>query len=95
VAACPNAAAMLFTAAKVVHLGELPQGQPERRQRAERMVAQMDAEGFGSCTNHGECEAACPKAIPMRFIGRMNRDFLLARLESGRRAVRGGEGGVG
>jgi succinate dehydrogenase / fumarate reductase iron-sulfur subunit len=63
VAACPNAAAMLFVSAKVSQLALLPQGQPERRDRVRRMVARMDAEGFGTCTNHGECEAACPKGI--------------------------------
>ena len=78
VAACPNASAMLFTAAKIGHLGLLPQGQPERGPRALKMVAQMDAEGFGGCTNHGECEAACPKGISVDFIARMNRDFLKA-----------------
>jgi succinate dehydrogenase / fumarate reductase iron-sulfur subunit len=66
VAACPNASAMLFVAAKISHLGLLPQGQPERYTRARDMVAQMDAEGFGTCTNHGECEAACPKGIKRR-----------------------------
>jgi len=75
VAACPNASAMLFTAAKVSHLGLLPQGQPERYERAQKMVAAMDEEHFGSCTNHGECEAACPKGISLDFIARMNRDF--------------------
>ena len=80
VAACPNASAMLFTAAKVSHLGLLPQGQPERYDRVLKMVAQMDAEHFGSCTNHFECEAACPKEISVKFIARMNRDFLRARL---------------
>jgi succinate dehydrogenase / fumarate reductase iron-sulfur subunit len=80
VAACPNASAMLFTAAKVSHLGLLPQGQPERHARVRSMVAQMDAEGFGTCTNHFECEAACPKSISVRFIARMNRDYLLATL---------------
>ena len=94
VAACPNASAMLFTAAKVSHLGLLPQGQPERRARVRGMVAQMDAEGFGTCTNHFECEAACPKSISVRFIARMNRDYLVAAL-----ADRGGpasaEGGTG
>jgi succinate dehydrogenase / fumarate reductase iron-sulfur subunit len=78
VAACPNASAMLFTAAKVSHLGLLPQGQPERNRRALSMVAQMDAEGFGTCTNHGECEAVCPKEIRLEFIARMNRDYLKA-----------------
>jgi len=80
VAACPNASAMLFTAAKVSHLGLLPQGQPERRARVRSMAAQMDAEGFGTCTNHFECEAACPKSISVRFIARMNRDYLVATL---------------
>jgi len=80
VAACPNASAMLFTAAKVSHLGLLPQGQPERGERALRMVARMDAEGFGTCTNHYECEAACPKEISVEFIARMNRDYVRASL---------------
>ena len=94
VAACPNASAMLFTAAKVSHLGLLPQGQPERWERARRMVERMDAEGFGSCTNHGECEAACPKGISVLFIARMNRDFVRARLTEGRRIAKAGEGGA-
>ncbi|MCL4524393.1 MAG: succinate dehydrogenase/fumarate reductase iron-sulfur subunit [Acidobacteria bacterium] len=80
VAACPNGSAMLFVAAKITHLGYLPQGQPERDRRALAMVARMDEEGFGTCTNHGECEAACPKEIPIEFIARMNRDFLKAAL---------------
>ncbi|MEO0322710.1 MAG: succinate dehydrogenase/fumarate reductase iron-sulfur subunit [Myxococcota bacterium] len=78
VASCPNASASLFTSAKVGHLGTLPQGQPERDDRVRRMVAQMDAEGFGSCTNHGECEAACPKGISVDWIARMNREFVRA-----------------
>ena len=78
VAACPNAAAALFTAAKVSHLGLLPQGQPERYARAEKMTAAAAAEGFGACTNIGECEAICPKQIRLEFIARMNRDFLRA-----------------
>jgi succinate dehydrogenase / fumarate reductase iron-sulfur subunit len=78
VAACPNASAMLFVAAKISHLGLLPQGQPERYNRARAMVAQMDREGFGACTNHGECEAACPKGITLENIARMNRDFIKA-----------------
>jgi succinate dehydrogenase iron-sulfur subunit len=78
VAACPNGAAMLFTAAKVSQLALLPQGRPERWDRVLKMVAQMDAERFGSCTNHEECEAACPKGIGVEFIARMNRDFILA-----------------
>jgi len=94
VAACPNASAMLFTAAKISHLGLLPQGQPERWERARRMVERMDAEGFGSCTNHGECEAACPKAIRMEFIARMNADYVKASVTAGRRAA-GSEGGAG
>jgi succinate dehydrogenase iron-sulfur subunit len=80
VAACPNASAMLFTAAKISHLGLLPQGQPERSQRVLAMVAQMDAEKFGTCTNHYECEAACPKSISVEFIARMNRDYIKASL---------------
>ncbi len=78
VAACPNASASLFTAAKVSHLALLPQGQPERHPRALRMVAAMNIERFGSCTNIGECEAVCPKRIPLEVIARMNRDFLRA-----------------
>ena len=80
VAACPNAAAMLFTAAKITHLNSLPQGQPQRDQRTVDMVAAMSREQFGSCTNHGECEAVCPKKIPLEFIGRMNRDLMRATL---------------
>jgi succinate dehydrogenase / fumarate reductase, iron-sulfur subunit len=76
VAACPNASAMLFTAAKITHLNVLPQGQPERDERTLNMVAAMDREEFGSCTNHGECEAVCPKAIPLEFIAGLNRDLL-------------------
>jgi succinate dehydrogenase iron-sulfur subunit len=78
VAACPNASAALFTGAKIAHLGLLPQGQPERDERALRMVAQFNAEGFGSCTNIGECEAVCPKEISLEVIARMNRDYLTA-----------------
>ena len=80
VAACPNASAMLFTAAKVSHLGLLPQGQPERYQRVISMVAKMEQEGFGNCTNIGECEAACPKGIRLEFIARLNRDYIKASL---------------
>jgi succinate dehydrogenase / fumarate reductase, iron-sulfur subunit len=80
VAACPNASANLFMAAKVSHLGILPQGQPERLDRVRSMVAAHDAEGFGSCTNHRECEAVCPKEISIEFIARMNRDFIKASL---------------
>lgn len=80
VAACPNASAMLFTAAKVSHLALLPQGQPERLQRARAMVARMDLEGFGGCTNFGECEAACPKEISLETIAQLNADFRKATL---------------
>ncbi len=76
VAACPNASASLFTAAKLSHLGLVPQGEAEHPERVRRMVSRMDAEGFGSCTNHGECEKACPKAISIDWIAKMNRDFL-------------------
>ena len=78
VAMCPNAAAALFTAAKITHLGVLPQGQPERDRRAVAMVAQASHEMFGYCTNVGECEAVCPKDIKLEVIARMNRDFLKA-----------------
>jgi succinate dehydrogenase / fumarate reductase iron-sulfur subunit len=78
VAMCPNAAAALFTAAKITHLGVLPQGQPERYRRAVAMVAQASHEMFGYCTNVGECEAVCPKDIKLEVIARMNRDFLKA-----------------
>jgi len=80
VAACKNASAMLFTAAKVSHLGYLPQGQPERQRRVLKMVEQMDTEGFGNCTNTYDCEAACPKGISVHNIARLNRDFLKAKL---------------
>ncbi len=76
VAACPNGSAMLFTAAKITHLGLLPQGQPERDSRVLGMVEQMDFEGFGGCTNIGECAAACPKGIPLDVISRLNRDLM-------------------
>jgi len=78
VAACPNASAMLFTSAKITHLNSLPQGQPQRDQRTLSMVVAMSNEHFGSCTNHGECEAVCPKRIPLEFIGKMNRDLIRA-----------------
>lgn len=81
VASCPNAAAMLFTGAKVTHLGLLPQGQPERYERAAKMVEQMDKEDFGHCTNFGECSVACPKGIPLEVIGRMNQDYLKAQIK--------------
>ena len=76
VAACPNAAAALFTGAKIAHLGHLPQGQPERDRRALAMVEQLKIEDFGNCTNIGECTAACPKEIKMEVIARMNRDYI-------------------
>jgi len=84
VAACPNGSAMLFTAAKVSHLGLLPQGQPERDARVLRMVGQQDAEDFGGCTNIGECSFACPKGISMETISRLNHD-LLGALRAGAR----------
>ncbi|MGB0591912.1 MAG: succinate dehydrogenase/fumarate reductase iron-sulfur subunit [Myxococcota bacterium] len=80
VASCKNASASLFVGAKIGHFAKLPQGQPERARRALRMVAQMDAEGFGSCTNTLECEAACPKEISVFWIQQMNRDYLNASL---------------
>jgi succinate dehydrogenase / fumarate reductase iron-sulfur subunit len=80
VAACPNASAMLFVSAKISHLGLLPQGQPERDRRALRMLAQLQDEAFGACTNFGECEAVCPKGIKLENIARMNNDYLKAAL---------------
>ena len=82
VAACPNASAMLFTAAKVSHLSLLPQGAPERARRALDMVNEMDELGFGNCSNERECEAACPKGISIRNIARLNREFLKAAILS-------------
>jgi succinate dehydrogenase / fumarate reductase, iron-sulfur subunit len=76
VAACPNASAALFTGAKITHLGALPQGQPERDRRAVTMVTQMNDEGFGGCTNIGECTGVCPKQIPLEVIAAMNRDYM-------------------
>jgi succinate dehydrogenase / fumarate reductase, iron-sulfur subunit len=76
VAACPNASASLFTAAKIRQLRLLPQGEPERTRRVTRMVAQMDAENFGDCSNHGECEAACPKSISIENIAEMRREYI-------------------
>ena len=78
VAACPNASAMLFVAAKAAHLNLLPQGHPEKNRRVLAMVRQMDAEGFGNCTNHYECEAVCPKSISVDVIAKLNRDYALA-----------------
>ncbi len=80
VAACPNASAMLFTSAKASHLNLLPQGQPEKRERVTSMIRQMESENFGSCSNHGACEKACPKGISIEFIARLNRDFFSATL---------------
>ena len=76
VAACKNASAMLFVAAKTSQLALLPQGQPEKIYRTLKMVQQMQLEGFGNCSNHYECEAVCPKNIPVTFIAQLNRDFL-------------------
>jgi succinate dehydrogenase / fumarate reductase iron-sulfur subunit len=81
VAACPNGAANLFTSAKVAHLNLLPQGQPERFGRVEAMVETMDS-FFGSCTNHGECEEACPKGISLDFIALMNKDYLKSKFKN-------------
>src|SRR4051812_32731409 len=92
VAACPNGSASLFTAAKISHLGLLPQGQPERLRRAGRMVAQMDSEGFGHCTLYGECQEACPKEISIDTIARMNRDYLVATLTAKEEKLLGGVG---
>ncbi len=82
VAACPNGSAMLFTSAKITHLAMLPQGQPERWSRVKGMVAQHDAEGFGGCTNIGECAAVCPKGIPLDTIGQLNRDLMTSLFKS-------------
>jgi succinate dehydrogenase / fumarate reductase iron-sulfur subunit len=92
VAACPNGSASLFTSAKIAHLGYLPQGQPERMRRAERMVAQMDGEDFGHCTLYGECQEACPKDISIDNIARMNRDYLVATITKKEEKVLGGTG---
>jgi succinate dehydrogenase / fumarate reductase iron-sulfur subunit len=92
VAACKNASAMLFVAAKVSHLGSLPQGQPERAERVKKMVAKMDEEGFGNCTNYYECEAACPKEISVQFIAQMNRDYLWASSRGEEKVRSGGAG---
>ncbi len=88
VAACPNGSAMLFVSGKTAHLALLPQGQAERYNRVLAMTEQMRREGFGHCTNHGECEAACPKLVSLENIARLNRDFLKASLTQGRRPVR-------
>jgi succinate dehydrogenase / fumarate reductase iron-sulfur subunit len=89
VAACKNSSAMLFVSAKVSQLALLPQGKPERKERVERMVAQMDAEGFGACTNTGACEAECPKSISLSNIARMNREYFSASLTSYEVATKG------
>jgi succinate dehydrogenase / fumarate reductase, iron-sulfur subunit len=82
VAACKNASAMLFVSAKVEHLGLLPQGKPEQHRRVQKMIAQMEKEGFGNCTNYYECEAVCPKEISAGFIARMNKDYRTAICEA-------------
>jgi succinate dehydrogenase / fumarate reductase, iron-sulfur subunit len=92
VAACPNAAAALFTGAKISHLGHLPQGQVERDRRALAMIGQVTLEGFGNCTNIGECEAACPKEIKLEVIARMNRDYILAAFTERPESAAGGAG---
>ncbi len=81
VAACPNGAAMLFTGAKVAHLNSLPQGEPERKHRVRSMIRRHDAEGFGGCTNFGECQLACPQEISIKVIGEMNAEYRHAMLE--------------
>ncbi|HEY5748862.1 MAG TPA: succinate dehydrogenase/fumarate reductase iron-sulfur subunit [Chryseolinea sp.] len=91
VAACKNASAMLFVSAKVSQLALLPQGKPERKERVEKMVAQMDAEGFGACTNTGACEAECPKGISLTNIARMNREYFGAITTSYEVVVGGGD----
>jgi len=83
VAACPNASAMLFTSAKAAHLNLLPQGQPERWDRVLNMILTMEADDFGTCTNHGACENACPKEIKIDVIAMLNRDYLKAFLKAG------------
>ena len=91
-AACPNGSASLFTAAKITHLAELPQGQPERFRRVIAMVAQHDAEGFGACTLFGECQLACPKEITIDTIARMNRDYMKATVATREEKAAGGTG---
>jgi succinate dehydrogenase / fumarate reductase iron-sulfur subunit len=82
VASCPNASAMLFTGAKIAHLGLLPQGQPERYKRVDKMVNEMDKEGFGHCTNIGACSRSCPKGIPLDVISLMNKDYLVSQIKN-------------
>jgi len=91
VAACKNASAMLFVAAKVSQLNLLPQGRPERHRRVKAMVERMDAEGFGNCTVTGSCEAACPKEISLDFIAKMNRDYAVALLKGEQKKSRAGD----
>jgi len=91
VAACKNASAMLFVSAKVSQFALLPQGKPERKERVEKMVAQMDAEGFGACTNTGACEAECPKGISLTNIARMNREYFTAKVSSYEVVSKGGD----
>lgn len=83
VAACPNSSAMLYVSAKVAHLNLLPQGKPEKNRRVLGMVTQMDAEGFGNCSNYYECEAVCPAHVPAAFIAKMNREYSLASARKG------------
>lgn len=92
VAACPNASAMLFTSAKVSHLALLPQGQPERYRRVLGMVETMDSEGFGGCTNIGECSAVCPKEISLDFIAQMNRDLIKASITAAKPSAKANSG---
>lgn len=92
VAACKNASASLFVSAKIAHLALLPQGQPERHRRALNMVAKMDEEGFGACTNTGSCSAACPKEIPLEHISQMNREFVRAVITERPKTLGGGDG---
>ena len=92
VASCKNGSAALFTSAKISHMVLLPQGQIERHERAEKMVAQMDKEGFGSCTSTGACEAACPKEISLTNIARMNREFLSSTINKKPKISDGGAG---
>lgn len=91
VAACKNASAMLFVSAKVSQFALLPQGKPERKERVEKMVARMDAEGFGACTNTGACEAECPKGISITNIARMNREYFSAMVSSYEVVSKGGD----
>jgi len=93
VAACPNASAMLFTSAKVGHLALLPQGQSERWRRVLDMVGRMDEEGFGSCTNHGACQSACPKEISVGFIAQLNREYWRSLASVNEREMSGGGAG--